>query len=82
MKMIRQGTVHGNMIQITEELGLRDGQMVEVQVRVIDNSSTLTGEGWRRCAGRLANEWTPEDDQILEALRNERHQDQRRELSE
>ena len=74
------GKVHGRTVEIDEDLGVPDGQGVELQVKVIPLPNW--GEGLRRCAGALANEWTSEDDRILEEIHRERKQETRREISE
>ncbi len=38
------------------------------------------GDGLRRCAGALADEWSEEDDRILEELHQDRKRDTRREV--
>lgn len=58
-----------------------NGQQVEVQVRVLPAAKNW-GEGLRRCAGALANEWTDEDDQILAQIHSNRQIDTRREIRE
>jgi hypothetical protein len=75
------GFVRGNTIELNEDLGMREGQAVEVLVRVARAKDTW-GEGLRRCAGALAHEWSPEDDRILEEIHGERKQDSRREFPE
>jgi hypothetical protein len=67
------GTVHGRTIELDEDLGLAEGQAVEIQVKVIPQP-TQWGDGLRRCAGALANEWTEEDDRILEGIHRDRKQ--------
>jgi hypothetical protein len=57
------------------------GQQVEVQVKVLP-ASPPWGDGLRRCAGALANEWTDEDDRILAGVHQERKADTRREVPE
>jgi len=74
------GKVHGKTIEIDEDLGVPDGQEVELQVKVVPASRR--GEGLRRCAGALAKEWTSEDDRILEEIHRDRKQDIRREIAE
>jgi hypothetical protein len=74
------GVIHGKVIQLTEELGLAEGQEVQVFVKAIPPNSPW-GDGLRRCAGALADEWTGADDRILEELYQERKRDSRRELS-
>lgn len=75
------GIVRGKYIELTEELGVAEGQQVEVQVTVI-TTSPRWGEGLQRCAGALADEWTEEDDRILAAIHQDRQQDSRQELAE
>jgi hypothetical protein len=74
------GTVHGRTIQLDVDLGVADGQKVEIQVRVV-RSSEPWGEGLRRCAGALANEWTEEDDQILGEIHRDRQRDARKHIT-
>ena len=75
-----QGIVHGRTIELAEDLGLGDGQRVEVQVSVVPPTS-VWGEGLRRCAGALADEWSSEDDRILEQIQQDRQSDSRREIA-
>ena len=79
MSQMLHGTVHGRTIELAEELGLADGEEVEVSVRGIAGKR-LWGEGLRRCAGALAEEWTEDDDRVLEELHQERKLDSRREI--
>jgi hypothetical protein len=75
------GKVHGKSIDLDDDLGLPDGQEVEVQVRVVP-SPKQWGDGLRRCAGALANEWTAEDDWVLKQIYEDRKRDTRREVPE
>ena len=75
------GVVRGRTIEITQDLGVADGEQVEVVVTVIPRKDQW-GAGLRRCAGALAGEWTDEDDRILEEIQQDRKQDLRREISE
>jgi hypothetical protein len=79
--IITQGRVHGRTIELSKDLGLADGQEVEVRVKPVPSTRSW-GEGLRRCAGALGTDWTDEDDCILEALYQERKQDTRREIQE
>ena len=79
MSQMFHGTVHGRTIELAEELGLADGEEIEVSVTVIARKR-LWGEGLRRCAGALAEEWTEDDDRILEELSQERKLDTRKEV--
>ncbi len=75
------GVVHGKSIELTEDLGLADGEQVEVVVKSRDRNGSW-GEGLRRCAGALAAEWTDEDDRILRKINQDRKHDTRREVAE
>lgn len=81
MDKTMHGVVHGNTIELSESLGMADGQPVEIVVKSIDQSKTW-GEGLRRCAGALANEWSEEDDRILDAIHQERQSDTRQDVAE
>jgi hypothetical protein len=73
------GKVHGKTIELFEDLGVAEGQEVEVQVKVAFPAKTW-GEGLRRCAGALADEWTEEDDRILSEIYQDRKRDNRTEM--
>jgi hypothetical protein len=75
------GRIHGRTIELDEDLGLAEGQEVEIQVKVIVQPARW-GDGLQRCAGALADEWSAEDDRILEELHLDRKRDSRREISE
>lgn len=75
------GKISGRTIELAEDLGLQDGQEVRVQVTPVAPAADRD-EGLRRCAGALANEWTEEDDQILEGIHQDRKRDTRREILE
>jgi hypothetical protein len=74
------GVAHGNTIELTEDLGIPDGQAVEVVVHAVTSPKSDWGEGLRRCAGALADEWTEEDDRILEQIHQDRQDDPRPKL--
>jgi hypothetical protein len=76
-----QGTVYGKTIQLQEDLGLSEGQSVEVRVRVLPQAARW-GEGLRRCAGALGPQWTDEDDRILAEIHRDRQRDTRRDVAE
>ncbi|MEX1230167.1 MAG: hypothetical protein WEB58_08005 [Planctomycetaceae bacterium] len=83
MKTIRTaGTVHGNSIELPANLGLADGQEVEVIVRVSSQTPAVWGEGLRRCAGALAETWSDEDDRILEEIARDRKVERPAEIEE
>lgn len=75
------GKVHGKTIELDEDLGVAEGQEVEVQVKVVPSTKTW-GDGLRRCAGALANDWTAEDDRILNEIYQDRKRDNRKEIPE
>jgi hypothetical protein len=81
MKTI-QGKVRGRTIELAEDLGLQDGQEVRVQVTPVPPTADPSAEGFMRCAGVLAHEWTAEDDRILEEIHQDRRRDFRREIPE
>lgn len=63
------GTVHGKTIQLDEDLGITEGQEVEVQVRVIPSTPPRKpGAGLLRTEGALA------DDMEWDAIMEEIHQ--------
>lgn len=83
MEKTVSGIVHGTTIQLQDELGLPEGQHVEVTIRATEPEQLQPwGEGLRRCAGALADSWTDEDDRILEEIHQERKSDSRREIAE
>ncbi len=61
------GLIHGRTIEVAEDLGIAEGQRVEITVNTVPASGQW-GEGLWRCAGALAGEWTEEDDRILEEI--------------
>jgi hypothetical protein len=81
MKTI-QGRIHGRTIELNEDLGLQDGQEVRVQVTPLRPGSMPGVEGFLRCAGVLASQWTHEDDRILEEIHQDRKRDTRPEITE
>lgn len=58
------------MIEFDEDLGIAEDQQVEVQVRVIPHSPRMSGDGFLRIEGALADddEW----DDIMEEIDNAR----------
>jgi len=75
MTKILQGTVHGRIIQIEEDLGLSDGQEVEIQLQVKPKSHSKPGDGFLRTEGALTddNEWDAIMAEIRQARKQERH---------
>jgi len=75
------GTVHGSTIQLQDDLGLPDGQQVEITIRAaVPTSGEPWGEGLRRCAGALAG--LPGLDEDMEQILRERKLAVFREISE
>jgi FKBP-type peptidyl-prolyl cis-trans isomerase 2 len=58
------------------------GQQVAIEIKVIAKKTEPWGEGLKRCAGALADEWTNEDDRILEEIYQDRKRANRREIPE
>lgn len=75
------GIVHGNTIKLNHDLGLNDGQEVEVQVKIVQPEAKW-GDGILRCAGAMGPYWTEEDDRILEEIQQDRKRSSRREIPE
>jgi citrate lyase beta subunit len=75
------GKVHGKIIELAEELGVPEGQDVEITVRVVSSHKpTRTGEGFLVTEGALADD--PYWDAIMEEVHQERKNDSRREPPE
>ncbi|HVA46511.1 MAG TPA: hypothetical protein VNH11_09065 [Pirellulales bacterium] len=75
------GIVRGKTIELTDELGVADGQEVVVQVKVVAPTKKW-GEGILRSAGAMAPYWTEEDDRILDEIYQDRTRSSRREIPE
>jgi hypothetical protein len=79
MTKIIHGKVHGRTIELAEDLGLTDGQEVEVAVRTVaPGPARKPGDGFLRTEGALAND--PHWDAIMEEVYQERKKDPRREM--
>lgn len=74
-----QGVIHGRTIELLDDLGMPEGETVEI---VVCSTSTLSknGEGFLRAAGALADSWSAEDDAILAHLEQDRCRSISREL--
>jgi hypothetical protein len=68
------GKVHGRTIELGEDLGLAEGQEVEVQVKILPPARKW-GEGIVRTAGALADD--PHWDAIMEEVYRERKLERR-----
>ena len=73
------GIVHGRTIELDEDLGVAEGQQVQITIKTVP-AKERWGDGLRRCAGALANEWTDDDDRILEEIHQDRKRDTREEI--
>jgi hypothetical protein len=65
MTKTMHGKVHGKTIELDEDIGVADGQVVEVQIKVIPPARPW-GEGILRTAGALADD--PYWDAIMEEV--------------
>jgi hypothetical protein len=68
------GVVHGKTIELDEDLGVEEGQVVEAQVKIVP-AKRKWGEGILRTAGALAND--PEWDEIMKEVYEARKMDRR-----
>lgn len=66
------GKVRGRTIELDEDLGVAEGQEVEVQVKLILQSPRKSGEGFLRTEGALADdeEWDAVMEEIANAMRS------------
>ena len=81
MVRLIHGKVRGKLIELDEDLGLAEGQEVEVTVRPISSeASRQPGEGLLRTEGALADD--PYWDAIMEQIYQERKNDTRKEIPE
>jgi hypothetical protein len=81
MTRTMQGKIHGRTVELEGDPGLADGQRVEITIKTVP-AKQVWGEGLRRCAGALADEWTDEDDRILEQIYLDRKRDTRKDISQ
>jgi hypothetical protein len=65
------GIIQGKVIQLATDIGLDDGQEVEVTVCVV-SAGRRRGDGIVHSAGAMAAYWTAEDDQILLEIQRNR----------
>lgn len=76
MTKILHGKAHGKTIELTEDLGLAEGQEVEVAVRAIDPSQNRRpGEGFLRTEGALVDD--PHWDAIMDEIHRSRKLERR-----
>ena len=80
MNKVLQGVVHGQTIELAEDLGVADGCRVEVVVRIPQLPGPPPGwkpDGNQTAAGMMAADWTDEDDRILEEIYQDRKHEPR-----
>ncbi|HYV35925.1 MAG TPA: hypothetical protein VE988_09495 [Gemmataceae bacterium] len=81
MTKFTHGKIRGQTIELTENLGLVDGQEVEVSVRTLPiGPARKKGDGLLSTEGALADD--PHWDAIMEEIYQERKKDSRRESLE
>jgi hypothetical protein len=73
------GKIHGKTIELDEDLGVAEGQEVEVQVTVVQPARKW-GEGILRTAGALVDD--PEWDAIMEEVHRARKMDRRPQMGD
>lgn len=74
-----QGVVHGKVIELAEDLGLTEGQEVDVTVRVRDTKPEW-GQGILRSAGAMADD--PDFDDVMEEIHQARKQVRRPQMDD
>jgi hypothetical protein len=69
-----RGIIHGRTIELNEDLGVAEGEEVEVQVKVISKTPRTPGAGFLRTEGALADdtEWDGIMEEIYQARKRER----------
>ena len=75
MTRTMHGKVRGKTIELDEDLGVAEGQEVEVQVKLIPKVARKPGEGFLRTEGALADD--PEWDSIMEEIHQARKLERR-----
>ena len=68
------GKVHGKTIELDEDLGVAEGQEVEIQVKIVQPAKKW-GDGILRTAGALADD--PYWDEIMEEVHQARKLERR-----
>ena len=68
------GVVHGRTIELDEDLGVSEGQEVEVQIKLVTKNGTW-GEGIRRSAGGWNDH--PEMGEIMDKIQQDRKLERR-----
>ena len=73
------GRVHGKTIELNEDLGIAEGQQVEVQVKIVQ-PPIAWGEGIRRSAGGWAD--YPEMDAVMDKIQRDRRLERRPQMED
>ena len=77
MTKVIHGKIHGRTIELKEDLGLAEGQAVEVSVRTVPAGPARNpGDGLLRTEGALADD--PYWDAIMDEIHRERTHDTRK----
>ncbi|MEI8376127.1 MAG: hypothetical protein WCJ35_25185 [Planctomycetota bacterium] len=79
MTITVHGVMHGRTIELDEDLGVAEGQKVEVQVKLFQTAPKW-GEGILRSAGGWAD--YPEMDAIMEKVHQNRKLERRPQLED
>ena len=79
MTKVLHGKVHGKTIELTEDVGVPEGQEVEVQVKIVEPARKW-GDGILRTAGALADD--PYWDGIMEEIHQARKLERRPQLED
>jgi hypothetical protein len=77
---LARGVIHGKTIELAEDLGLAEGQEVEITIKLVSKSGREPGEGFLRTEGALAND--PYWDGILEEICQARKRPRRPQMEE
>jgi len=72
---LARGVIHGRTIELDQDLGLNEGEEVEVHVTIVPKSQPW-GEGLLRSAGGWAD--YPELDAVMEQIHQDRKRERRR----
>ncbi len=71
---LARGVIHGRTIELDRDIGLDEGEEVEVRVSIVSKAKTW-GEGILRSAGGWVN--YPEMDAVMEQIHQDRQQERR-----
>ena len=71
---LARGVIHGRTIELNQDLGLNEGEEVEVRVTIVPK-----GEPWGEGILRSAGGWVdyPELDAVMEQIQQERKRERR-----